>query len=276
MAICNIFSYIRTLSIFIPHSAWLVDCSIGEIWSSTWGLHQASKTSSATTIVSVRITRVFRTALTALMEPCALWRRYTHCPSPRWCMAFHTYLLNFAPGILVIYTHHQNDTCVTLFAGGAVMLQLCTQRLAMFMPCSGRVPQCTCQLMRSIECRTLPIYLQFWDVVTCYNTVFASDTSLAVALALPLSYFTSLKCTVQSSYTLVLCPQSSTFCVDPSSACDAFSSSFASASSPCPIITLSSTMPSVLHIRHQSSISLRCFFLLILVCIIAMSNVHIL
>jgi hypothetical protein len=65
------------------------------------------------------------------------------------------------------------------------------------------------------------------------NTVFALDISFAVAFALPLSYFTGLKYTVQSSHSLVLCPQSSTFCIDPSSACDAYSSSSASASSPC-------------------------------------------
>jgi len=67
--------------------------------------------------------------------------------------------------------------------------------------------------------------------VTYCNRVFASDTSLAVAFALPLLYFTCLKYTVQSSHSLVLCPQSSTFCVDPSSACDATSSSSASLSS---------------------------------------------
>ena len=32
---------------------------------------------------------------------------------------------------VVTFTHHQNDTCVTLFAGAAVMLKPFTQRLAM-------------------------------------------------------------------------------------------------------------------------------------------------
>ena len=36
------------------------------------------------------------------------------------------YLLYF----LATYTHHQNDTCVTLFSGAAVMLKPFTQRLA--------------------------------------------------------------------------------------------------------------------------------------------------
>ena len=39
---------------------------------------------SETTLVSVRNTQVFRTALTALMETRTLWRRITCCPSPRW------------------------------------------------------------------------------------------------------------------------------------------------------------------------------------------------
>jgi len=75
---------------------------------------------SATTLVSVRNTRVFRTALTTLMEPRTLWRRIARYPSPRRRVALHTYLLYF----LVTYTHHQNDTCVTLFAVAAVMLKL--------------------------------------------------------------------------------------------------------------------------------------------------------
>jgi len=71
-------------------------------------------------------------------------------------------------------------------------------------------------------CSTLPRYVLFWDVVTDYHTVFASDTLLAVAFASPLLYFPGLKYTVQSSHSLVLCPQSSTFCVDPSSASKCF------------------------------------------------------
>jgi len=41
-------------------------------------------------------------------------------------VASHTYLLYF----VVAYTHHQNDTCVTLCTGAAVMLTPFTQRLA--------------------------------------------------------------------------------------------------------------------------------------------------
>ena len=55
---------------------------------------------------------------------------------------------------------------------------------------------------------------------------------LAIVFALPLLYFTGLKYTVQSSHSLLLCPQSFTFCIDPSSACNAFSISSASALSP--------------------------------------------
>jgi len=39
---------------------------------------------------------------------------------------------------VVTYTHHQNDTYVTLFAGVAVIQWPFTQRLAMFMPFFGR------------------------------------------------------------------------------------------------------------------------------------------
>ena len=58
-------------------------------------------------------------ALTALTEPSTLLRRITCCLSPRRRVALHTYLLYF----VVTYTHHQNDTCVILFAGAAVMLK---------------------------------------------------------------------------------------------------------------------------------------------------------
>jgi len=47
--------------------------------------------SSATTLVSVRNTRVFRTALTAPMEPHTLWQRITCYLSPRQRVAFHAY-----------------------------------------------------------------------------------------------------------------------------------------------------------------------------------------
>jgi len=39
---------------------------------------------------------------------------------------------------VVTYTHYQNDTYVTLFAGVAVMQWPFTQRLVMFMPSFGR------------------------------------------------------------------------------------------------------------------------------------------
>jgi len=60
---------------------------------------------------------------------------------------------------VVMYTHHLNDTCVTLFAQAAVKLQPLTQCLVMFMPCSGRVPHYTSPLLLYIRCCTLPIYV---------------------------------------------------------------------------------------------------------------------
>jgi len=100
--------------------------------SHDWSLHSSASLNllddtSATTLVSVRNTRVFRTALTALTEPRTLWRRITRYPSPRQWVALHTYLLY----IVATLTHHQKDTYVTLFAGAAVMLKPFTQCLAM-------------------------------------------------------------------------------------------------------------------------------------------------
>jgi len=116
---------------------------------------------SATTVVSVWNTRVFRTALTALTEPFTLWRRITGYPSLM-------YLLHF----VVTYTHHQNDKCVILLAGAAVMLKPFTQRQAMFMPFSGRVPHCTSPLLLYIGCRTLPIYVfEMFSLITIQSSL---------------------------------------------------------------------------------------------------------
>jgi len=59
----------------------------------------------------------------------------------------------------VTYTHHQNDTCVTLFTGTPVTLLLFTQCLVLFMPVCGRVPHFTSRLLLFIRCRTLPYVL---------------------------------------------------------------------------------------------------------------------
>ena len=58
-------------------------------WSQIYSILQLS--SSATTLISVRNTRVFRTALTALTEPRTLWRRITRCPSPSRRVVLHMY-----------------------------------------------------------------------------------------------------------------------------------------------------------------------------------------
>jgi len=58
---------------------------------------------------------------------------------------------------VVMYTHHQNITSVTLFARAAVMLWPFTQCLVMFTPFSGWVPHFTSQLLPYMGCLTLPI-----------------------------------------------------------------------------------------------------------------------
>ena len=49
-----------------------------------------SEITSATTLVSVRNTQVFRTALMALTEPRTLWRRIPHFPSPGQRVVLHS------------------------------------------------------------------------------------------------------------------------------------------------------------------------------------------
>jgi len=94
-------------------------------------------------------------------------------------------------------------------------------------------------------------YVYLSDLVTCYNTVFTSDTSFAILFTLQLLDFRGLKYTVQSSHSqvlysqsLVLFPQSSKFCVDVLSACDASSSSSSTALCPLsPSYPLTSLVP---------------------------------
>jgi len=54
---------------------------------------------SATTLVPMRNTRVFRTAAMGLTELQTLWQRITHFPSPRRPVVFHTCLRYVAPGM---------------------------------------------------------------------------------------------------------------------------------------------------------------------------------
>jgi hypothetical protein len=67
---------------------------------------RSTTASSPTTLVSVRNTRVFQAALTALMEPCTLWQKITHFPSPRGQVWLHTYLHYYPPGIRTIRMTH--------------------------------------------------------------------------------------------------------------------------------------------------------------------------
>jgi len=57
---------------------------------------------------------------------------------------------------MVMYTHHLNNMCVTLFTGASVILQLFTQCLVKFIPFSGQVPHFASPLLIVIGCRTLP------------------------------------------------------------------------------------------------------------------------
>ena len=120
-ALCNI--------LIVSNSDNLVELVQGRVGTTTESLQRIlpyEKYTSATTLISVWNTRVFRMALTALTEPRTLWRRITRYTSHRRRVALHTYLLYFA----VTYMHHQNDTGVTLFAGAAAMQKPFTQRLA--------------------------------------------------------------------------------------------------------------------------------------------------
>jgi len=59
----------------------------------------SAPSSSATTLVSVRNTREFQMALTALTEPCTCWRRITCFPSPRRWVMLDTHFLYFVSGM---------------------------------------------------------------------------------------------------------------------------------------------------------------------------------
>jgi len=75
------------------------------MWLFWWGIFTTSSlgtfnwAASATTLVSLRNTRVFRTALMALIEPPTLWWWNIRYQLPSRRVVLHTYLLDFAPGM---------------------------------------------------------------------------------------------------------------------------------------------------------------------------------
>jgi len=68
----------------------LNNLTIQIIFDAWWASVNEGSKPSATTLVSVRTTRVFRTALTALTEPRTLWRRIRPYPSPSRRVALHS------------------------------------------------------------------------------------------------------------------------------------------------------------------------------------------
>ena len=107
---------------------------------------------SATMLVSVWNTRVFRMALTALTEPRTIWQRITRFPSHRRRVVLHTYLHYFAPGIRTIRT--------TRVLHSSQGLQLCCRQLhnAWWCLCHSSADSHIVPL-RYIGCRTRPIYV---------------------------------------------------------------------------------------------------------------------
>jgi len=101
-------------------------------------LHQQlQKVTSATTLVYVRNTWVFRIALTALMEPRTLWRRIKHLP-------LNTYFLYIAPGMW--WPKHTIRTTRVLHSSHG--LQLCCS-------CLHNTWQCLC--LSSANSHILPL-----------------------------------------------------------------------------------------------------------------------
>jgi len=127
--------------------------------------------------------------------------------SPRRRVALHTYLLYF----VVTYTHHQNNTCVPLFAGAAVMLKQFTQRLAMFLPFSCRVPNFTSPLIAIYRMPHSPTICLVWRWchLLQYSLRFGYIACHCICFAIIIFYWSEIY---------------------------------------CPSFTLSSTMPTVLHI----------------------------
>jgi hypothetical protein len=62
---------------------------------------------------------------------------------------------------VVMYTHNQNDSCFTLFAGAPCTLSQFDQCLALCMHFSSRVSHCSAQLLHFIGCCTLPSMFNF-------------------------------------------------------------------------------------------------------------------
>ena len=103
---------------------------------------------SATTLVSVRNTRVLWTALTALMEPRTHWHGITRSPSPRLRVTLRTHLLYFAP---------------------AMWWRLCTITMTCVVPSSQGLQLCCSHLHNAWWCICLsPAECQIIPLLNCY------------------------------------------------------------------------------------------------------------
>jgi len=106
----------------------------------------------------------------------------------------HTYLLY----CVVTYKHHQNNTCVTLFAVAAVMLKPFTQRLAMF-----NAWRCLCLSPAATSLGMLLVRLEI--IATTYRSTifktyaFSLYSHLCIYVSISLPIYTSV--TPESPYT---------------------------------------------------------------------------
>jgi hypothetical protein len=68
-------------------------------------------------------------------------------------------IASLPPLLCTWFTQHQNDTCVTLLIGAAVILLPFKQHMATFMPIFGRQQHFTPPILLYIGCHTRPIYV---------------------------------------------------------------------------------------------------------------------
>jgi len=187
---------------------------------------------SATTLVSIRNTQVFWTALTALTKPGTLWQRITHFPLPRRRIPSHTYLHHIESGMW--WRVHTIRTTRVLHSSQG--LQLCCNRL-------HNTWRCLC--LSSADSHI------FLSAIAIYRMPHSLHICLAVRFRHILQYslrFVYIACRF-ICFAIIVFYRSEIY---------------------SPIFTLSSTMPSVLHILHWSVIGLRCLFLLIGIRIVAL------
>ena len=154
---------VRVVQPVYGEGKWMFGCfqaTASRHWNALLSTSQDT-CSSATTLVSVWNTRVFRTALTALAEPRTLWQRIRRDPSPKRRVALHTSLAAaIIPCLLFLRRVALYITLAALVSGflyfaSGMWWRICTIRTTRMLHSSQGLQLCSSRLHNAWRCLCL-------------------------------------------------------------------------------------------------------------------------